>query len=633
MLFLVSHETPYYCFKDLLTCICFAALGTIAALGLVIVTGNDPMARILGLAMCTFLSTFFFRASTVPIGALAFGCLSFMVISLWELQIPAEPVLHLSLWPVATLSTVAICAVAVDYLFNRGDPHLALQRETKARFEALTQLFLLFETRADSERLQDQISKVRRYAVTSQGRLQTLLQQIAARQADDALRPRDLSAVTLMLPRLLDFGAALAFSHDCEDVEPARLGRIRKALTAAAEGHQERIRPILGDSPMRIIGELDRFEQTLRSVGETSEPNRTEPATGASHRAVKSWHSYLAPDAFSNPTYVFYALKLSLCATICYVIFNGLKWPGISTAYFTVLFTGLSTTGATNRKLMFRIIGSTIGGLILGIGCLAFVFPNIESVTSFLLVIAAVSFIGAWVAGSSYFGYIGLQIVFAFNLLAFEGFSAPTQMMPARDRLLGILLGLIVMLVIFHQVRPERTIDTMRQTLARLLRAEGELVHLMDQELSSSVPSVKVIELRVQTERMVAALRGFSEVVRYEFEPDRTADIQVSEYIMNAVSSSANLLLSLRMWPEQIDTHPVAARLKEFRTTIEDGLRSLAFLLEQVSECQERSRESSQNFLDGLDITDPKSVGKTIDSFRELQMLCESIVSAGSQDS
>ena len=52
-------------------------------------------------------------------------------------------------------------------------------------------------------------------------------------------------------------------------------------------------------------------------------------------------------------------------------------------------------------------------------------------------------------------------------------------MTPARDRLLGIALGFLVMFFIFHQVRPERTVDTMRRLLARLLRAGADLVRLL----------------------------------------------------------------------------------------------------------------------------------------------------------
>lgn len=71
---------------------------------------------------------------------------------------------------------------------------------------------------------------------------------------------------------------------------------------------------------------------------------------------------WFKPDAWTNPEYRHYASKLSLCATLCYVIYNALDWPGISTATLTVLVAGLSTTGVTNQKMLFRIAGALIGG-------------------------------------------------------------------------------------------------------------------------------------------------------------------------------------------------------------------------------------------------------------------------------
>src|SRR5208283_3822864 len=109
-------------FKDLFTCVSFAALGTASALMLVIATGNHPVARVVGVGVFTFLATFFFRACAMPLAPLSFGCLAYMTISLWENHLRAERILHLSLWPVGTLATVAGSGVLVDYLFNRSDP-------------------------------------------------------------------------------------------------------------------------------------------------------------------------------------------------------------------------------------------------------------------------------------------------------------------------------------------------------------------------------------------------------------------------------------------------------------------------------------------------------------------------------
>ena len=351
-------------------------------------------------------------------------------------------------------------------------------------------------------------------------------------------------------------------------------------------------------------------------------PSQTAPS---SQWWKTPFENLFLPDAFTNVDHFMYALKLSLCATICYVIYNGLGWPGISTAFFTVYFTGLSTTGASNRKLLFRVIGSTIGGLILGIGCMVFVFPNIEWVTSFLLVIAVLAFLGGWVSSSPYFGYIGLQITFAFNLLAFERLRAPDQMTPARDRLLGIALGFIVMFFIFHQVRPERTVDTMRRLLARLVRAGADLVQLLDMEPTAG-RDAKISALRKQFSAGVVNLRSFADVVKFEFPPDRAADMKLSDEILDAMSGAAEVLIGLPAWPQKTESEQESLQLKNIRSLLANGLRHLASSLEQLPSEQQSSVQDAQ--LGKLQNTLPVSVAKTIDGYRELKMACADIVRA-----
>jgi len=627
MLFLVSHDTPFDCFRDLLTCVSFAALGTASALLLIMATGNHPVARVVGLAVFTFLATFFFRASAVPLGALSFGCLTYMVISLWEYQIRAEKVLHLSLWPLGTLATVAGSAIAVEYLFNRSDPLLAWRREIEARCSALEQLLQLCATHANAVQIGEQASVVRRYAVTGNGRLHVLLERISKRNACSTAEFRKLTTITLMLDRLVILGAGFAIHNDLQAVDPSRLERTRKAIVAIREGRLEEVMSALEQAQSPLPDELGRIEQTLRYGGKSMETGEAEPSQAP---PTSRWWKprpkrLLLPDAFTNVDYFMYALKLSVCATMCYVIYNGLGWPGISTAFFTVYFTGLSTTGASNRKLVFRVIGSTIGGLILGIGCMVFVFPNIEWVTSFLLVIAALAFLGAWISASPYFGYIGLQIAFSFNLIAFERLHAPEQMTPARDRLLGIALGFIVMFFIFHQVRPERTVDTMRRLLARLLRAGADLVRLLGMEATAET-EVQIAAIRKQLAAGVVNLRTFADVVKFEFDPDRSADMRLSDEILSAVTSAADVLLGIPTWPQKLDDEEQAAELKEIRNALENGLRNMALSLEQVP--KEQPPAAQETVFDRPRPPLPVSIEKTIDSYRELKMVSAGILRA-----
>jgi multidrug resistance protein MdtO len=271
------------------------------------------------------------------------------------------------------------------------------------------------------------------------------------------------------------------------------------------------------------------------------------------------------------------------------------------------------------------VIGSAIGGLVLGIGCLAFAFPNIEGVPGFLMVIAALAFLGAWIGASPYFGYIGLQTTYAFNLLAFERFSAPNQMTPARDRLLGIALGFLVMFVIFHQVRPERTVDTMRRLLARLLRAQAELIPLLNAE-SNAARNARTVEIKKQVAATVVNLQSFADVVKFEFPPDRAADMRLSNELLNAVASAADLLICLQAWPQGVDKNERSECLTEIRNTLEDNLRGLAHSLEQLLEAKLEVPERLNGALENCRSIVPICVLKTIDSYRELQMACIGIV-------
>ncbi len=632
MLFLVSHDSPSQCLKDCLTLLSGAALGTTAALVLMGGTDDHPVARVVGLAGYTFVAAFFFRTSAIPAFPMAFGCLTYMVISLWEYQIRAERILHLSLWPMGTLATVALSAVVVEYVFNRSDPLVRLRREINARCAAVDRLLKLCAAHAKAEEIERQSAIVRRYAVTGQGQLHVLLERISRDKLCDTGECRRLKALTLALDRLLVLGAGIAVAQDFERMDPARLERIGKAIVAAEEGRLEEVQSILGDSTIAGYSELDRIEQTLRNLATPTESSAAGPTTEAPQAATSggSWSDslklLLLPDAFTNHDYFMYALKLSLCATICYVIYNALGWPGISTAFFTVYFTGLSTTGTSNRKLLIRFIGSTIGGMILGISCLVFVYPNLEGVQGFLLVIAALSFLGAWCAASAYYGYIGLQITFSFNLLAFERPGAPTQMTPARDRLLGITLGFLVMFLIFHQVRPERTVDTMRRLLARLLGASAEFVRLFGLEPDMAA-GARIAEIRKQITGMVVNLPNFAHAVKFEFPPDRAVDMRLSNEILKAATTAGDLLFCVRTWPQKVEGDQDTGRLREVRASIENGLRGLARLLEEGPEAQEKGQRTSEAASEEqLRSETPICVAKAIDNFRELQMACDGIV-------
>src|SRR6201984_1428722 len=72
--------------------------------------------------------------------------------------------------------------------------------------------------------------------------------------------------------------------------------------------------------------------------------------------------SFLAADAFTNAAHMHFALKVTLAAMFCYIVYMAIDWSEIHTALITCTFIALETTGATLHKGILRIGGCVIGG-------------------------------------------------------------------------------------------------------------------------------------------------------------------------------------------------------------------------------------------------------------------------------
>ena len=183
-----------------------------------------------------------------------------------------------------------------------------------------------------------------------------------------------------------------------------------------------------------------------------------DPASPAGQKpgaAAKVKRRTFVADAFTNPAHAHFALKVTLAAMTCYFIYTGVNWPGIHTAFITCCFIALESTGATLRKGWLRLCGCLVGGL-LGFMSILFVVPHMETIASLALLIAAISTIAGWVAaGSPRIAYAGLQIAFAFYLAIFQGFAPGTDLDIIRDRVAGVVLGIVVMTIVFSYLWPE----------------------------------------------------------------------------------------------------------------------------------------------------------------------------------
>jgi uncharacterized membrane protein YccC len=180
------------------------------------------------------------------------------------------------------------------------------------------------------------------------------------------------------------------------------------------------------------------------------------PDDSASAKATPKPTGLFKPDAFINAAHIHFALKVTFAAMLCYVLYSAIDWSGIHTAFITCIFIALESTEATLYKGMLRIVGCVIGGAF-ALFSILFLIPRMETIASLVVLVAGVTAVAAWVAtGSERISYAGFQIAFAFFLSMFQGYAPDTDLDKIRDRIVGILIGIIVTTVIFYYVWPER---------------------------------------------------------------------------------------------------------------------------------------------------------------------------------
>jgi multidrug resistance protein MdtO len=541
--FLVGRDSPAVSIRSSVFFLLALAASVAIELGVVIVTDNDPMARVVSVVVVTFLAGILMLSSTLTPLAAAFGFIFCTLIATWETHAPSDRLVKGSLWLLATAFVAQISSVVVEYLFGNKHPAEELQGQRRIRYEALETLFKLYAQPGSAAEIHEASIRVARLSVQGQAGMQDLYNKIVERNLAVGTLPIGTRVRITMLAQLVDLAATYALQNPepSAEIRPrcatiAELcGKLKLDITPPPDG---RLAPESGAG----ASVLDRIESTLYTILSMPKVAAGQDKEMVALPAQKV--PILRPDLVRNKDTVAFALKISLCCTICYIVYHAVAWPGISTSVTTVLITGLSSSGAIKQKLIFRVLGSLIGGLIFGLGATVFLFPHMDSITSLVVLVAVIAFISAWCATGRRFNYVGLQIAFSFYTVAFEGFSAPTELAPARDRLIGILLALVVMAFVFDQIWPVRTVTTMRRALASVLHGEAELLRLLESGGSRAELRKRADALRDYTGKTIASLRTMAEAVDFEFGVNREEHTRTSQMIIEAALSAAALFFN-----------------------------------------------------------------------------------------
>jgi multidrug resistance protein MdtO len=493
------------------------------AMSLLLLTVAMDQAWLRFCLMATFAALGLFLRRTFVIGAFGFviGLVGTLMMTVPDFILPPDLVVRASLWlwPVFALGIAA--SVAVNLLIAPSDPAKLLDEELGIRIQATEDaLTRLLEGSGGGT-----TPSVATLVTAGMARMLALLRSATIVHPSLRRRQGQLRALITLADRFVTASAALELTTTAPLLAAERVrlqrvaeecGRVRQAL---ATGHPLEpaspgsAPPPGADDPVvhPALVELERVVNLLRSTLESEDvPAEAAPPTEPRRLFV--------PDALTNPEYRRYALKGSLAVMICYVLQNAVDWPGIRTCIVTCMIVGLTSEGATIQKATLRLSGALVGALM-GFLSILLLIPNMVSITSLVLVVAAGTVIAGWVnLGSPRISYAGVQIAFAFFVCVIQGFAPEWHFDTLRDRLVGILLGNVVITLVFLYVWPVDALSALWRNLAAALRTTARLATVESETEDAAAMARSTAALRAAADRSFGAVQQSLEEAA--FEPD-----------------------------------------------------------------------------------------------------------------
>ena len=480
-------------------------------------TFDFPELRIPAMAAILFVAFYFSRV--FAIGPLAFGIGFVMAAtqSIAELMPSAEYLVHWLLWLWVAVTYPIALTVVVNRVMLPADPHTALVRELQRRLDAITRLIEreLGLSAADHE-------ADRSLRLLAAGGNSGLLKLLTfSEMADSSLKRQHgaQSAVIAATERMLAASAALTLREG----EPltANHRRCLETLRAEIAGARAALPqpsllapPTGAETSAATLPEIEELQCAIASLRESLQSEAAGISDASS--PAKPRRRLLAADAFSNPAHAHFAFKVTLAAMACYIFYTAVDWAGIHTSFITCCFISLENTGATLRKGALRFAGCAVGGL-LGFLSILFLIPQMESIASLAVLMAAASALAGWVAaGSERIAYAGLQIALAFAMCVLQGLGPDTDFDTIRDRLVGILLGIAVTTLVFRFLWPERASDRMREALARTLRNIARLINCPRRQTPPETAKVAAGSLRAEIATNLDETLRLAEAAKFE---------------------------------------------------------------------------------------------------------------------
>jgi len=583
---LISRESPRATLQSATSIAIVTAIGAAYLLGSVQVAISNPEIHFLWVISSLFLAFYAVSALTNYTMAVIFAIMVSVIIPLWDRHVPAEANVEDTLWLCLAVLVGVVITGAVELLFAQPRPGDKVILPISDRLSAVGKLLTCYsEGRTVDRNIEQEI-------IGLETRGTSTLRRILRRSDYSPQYSVEMGGVAALAGRLVDVAAALTqLRFEISATDRRRFRNLSLAVVS-----------IRDDLMHRRIPAAVQFTASMESatfiplLGEMEHTVALIPEVFAGCQSIQEYvpspedipkPGLLSPDALGNPEHLRFALRGCLAAGGCYLIYNAIAWPGISTAVTTCLLTALSTIGSSRQKQVLRIAGAIVGGFLIGMGSQVLVLPYLDSIAGFVILFVAVTALSAWFMTSSpRLSYFGLQVALAFYLINLSEFKVQTSLAVARDRVVGILFGLFMMWLVFDRLWGTPTAVQMKKTFFTTLRLLGQFAG-QPVTTDAKTAMAKSLSLGETINNNLDKGRALADGVLLEFGRSRQQDLALRSRIRQSQPNLRMLFITcivLRKYRIRLPGFelpaPIKAAQEEFDTRLATALNGMADRME-----------------------------------------------------
>jgi multidrug resistance protein MdtO len=177
----------------------------------------------------------------------------------------------------------------------------------------------------------------------------------------------------------------------------------------------------------------------------------------------------------------------------------------------------VASLGGISHKGYVRVLGAALGSAI-ALFQTVLILPHLDGITGLLGMVLPVVALAGWLAsGSARSHYVGRQLIFTYALAMLGKFALSPDIPEIRDRLVGVLVGVLVYLTLSAVLWPHREGGAIRAHLGRIARSLAALVRVAS-DGAATAPGLRALD-RARSECWVVLRQSRDLELRVALEP------------------------------------------------------------------------------------------------------------------